>query len=260
MEPVAERGRIGQLFLRRTGVMWRDAAMIPAAFCRFGVAGAISAALHVALALVVMGMVVRAPLLRSIPVRVVFYDPAPPPPAGPANTAAVSVQSPPQVAKPEPVPHHVKAERKKVFRIAKRSAPTEPQSAMATPAEGITGGEPSGVDGGVPGGIAGGTLGGTGNMLVPAEQAAILPVPISKIIPEYPRIARQRGIEGQVILEAIVGTDGRIEPEVMVIQSVPPFDQATIAALRQWRFRPARGNDGTPVRVSLRVPFRFVLR
>jgi len=240
--------------------MWRDAAMIPAAFCRFGVAGAISAALHVALALVVMGMVVRAPLLRSIPVRVVFYDPAPPPPAGPANTAAVSVQSPPQVAKPEPVPHHVKAERKKVFRIAKRSAPTEPQSAMATPAEGITGGEPSGVDGGVPGGIAGGTLGGTGNMLVPAEQAAILPVPISKIIPEYPRIARQRGIEGQVILEAIVGTDGRIEPEVMVIQSVPPFDQATIAALRQWRFRPARGNDGTPVRVSLRVPFRFVLR
>ena len=124
----------------------------------------------------------------------------------------------------------------------------------------ITSGEPFGVEGGVPGGKVGGMLGGTGNMLLPAAQAAILPVPISKIIPEYPRLAHQRGIEGQVVVEAIVGTDGRIEPEVTVIQSVPPLDQATIAALRQWRFRPARDNDGTPVRVSLRVPFRFVLQ
>ena len=82
----------------------------------------------------------------------------------------------------------------------------------------ITSGEPFGVEGGVPGGKVGGMLGGTGNMLLPAAQAAILPVPISKIIPEYPRLARQRGIEGQVVVEAIVGTDGRIEPEVTVIQ------------------------------------------
>ena len=249
--------------------MERDATLIPAAFCRFAVAGTISAALHVALALVVMGMVVRAPHLRaSIPVRVVFYDPAPPPPAGSAGTAAVTAPSPPQVTAPaEPMPQNVEPARKPVVRVAKRSAPkpqqsapTTPESATLAPTRAITGGQPSGVDGGVPGGIAGGTLGGTGNMLVPAEQAAILPVPVSKIIPEYPRIARQRGIEGQVVLEAIVGTDGRIEPEVMVIQSVPPLDQATIAALRQWRFRPARDNDGTPVRVSLRVPFRFVLQ
>ena len=75
---------------------------------RFGVAGTISAALHVALALAVMVMVVRAPR-ATIPLRVVFDDPAPPPPAGSAGTATVAAPVP-----AEPVPQ--KPERKKVFR------------------------------------------------------------------------------------------------------------------------------------------------
>jgi len=116
------------------------------------------------------------------------------------------------------------------------------------------------VIGGVSGGIAGGTVGGTGHRLVAADELRIQPVAISKVMPQYPPVARVRGVEGQVVLEAIVATDGHIEPDVSVIQSVPLLDAAAIAAVRQWRFRPVRDRDGTPLRVTLRVPVRFVLR
>jgi protein TonB len=45
-----------------------------------------------------------------------------------------------------------------------------------------------------------------------------------------------------------------------VLKSVAPLDAAAIAAVRQWRFRPARDADGRPVRVIMEVPVRFVLR
>ncbi len=63
-----------------------------------------------------------------------------------------------------------------------------------------------------------------------------------------------------MVLQAVVTSDGRIEPDVKVVRSIPLLDNAAIAALRQWRFRPAHDRTGTPMRVSLRVPVRFVLR
>ncbi len=230
---------------------------------RFSGAGLISAAVHAVLIAVAAGVLIHNPGMRQAPIRVSFYDPAPPPPplapGAALNPAPVVPVEPKPVTRKEPV-------RKPIVRRPKPVEPKrqEPAATSASPAvaaaEPAGGGDPAGVAGGVPGGLAGGTLGGTGHMVLPAEQAAHLPVPIAKVMPEYPRMARQRGIEGQVVLEAVVDTDGKIEPDITVVQSVPPFDAATVAALRQWRFRPARSSDGTPLRVSLRVPFRFVLR
>jgi len=41
---------------------------------------------------------------------------------------------------------------------------------------------------------------------------------------------------------------------------VPLLDAAAITAVRQWRFQPARDEEGHPLRVTFRVPVRFVLR
>jgi len=40
---------------------------------------------------------------------------------------------------------------------------------------------------------------------------------------------------------------------------VASLDDAAAAAVRRWRFRPARRN-GTPVRATVQVPVRFALK
>jgi protein TonB len=234
---------------------WRDNSRY-----RFGCSGLISAAIHGALGVLVMGIVVRAPG-NAPPIRVSLYDPPPPPAplaSGVEVRPAAAVQPEPQpVAHQEKLPVAAPHIQRRPTRAETR--PSQPERDTPPPAE-TSGGSVGGVVGGMPGGLTGGTVGGTGVTLLSADQAAYRPEPIAKVMPEYPPIARLRGIEGQVVLQAILAVDGRIEPDISVVQSVPLLDAATIAALRQWRFRPARDAAGAPLRVSLRVPFRFVLR
>jgi protein TonB len=86
------------------------------------------------------------------------------------------------------------------------------------------------------------------------------PVPISRVLPDYPSAARARGLEGEVVLRAIVDRQGAVEQQIVVIESVPSLDQAAIEALRRWRFEPGRDAYNRPVRVVIEVPLRFRLR
>ena len=229
---------------------------------RLGCAGVVSATVHGIFALLLVGILVRSPTESRL-IRVLLYDPPPPPPAGDSTGHAPSMATAPAVPETHPVATTSKPVRKAPSHLHRRSAPVKPQSPPAAAdvaREASPAVEAGGVSGGVTGGIAGGTVGGTGHTLIAAEQAAHLPVPISKVLPEYPPIARMRGIEGQVLLEAIVSADGHIEPDITVVRSVPLLDTAAIDALRKWLFRPARDAEGIPLRVTLRVPVRFVLR
>jgi protein TonB len=116
------------------------------------------------------------------------------------------------------------------------------------------------VAGGVEGGTPGGVVGGRGNGPLPAGQVAHPPALLARVAPQYPHAARQRGVNGLVLLEAILDTQGRIHQDIKVLQSVPDLNEAAMAALRQWRFEPARDEHGRSVAVVLEVPFRFVLR
>jgi protein TonB len=86
------------------------------------------------------------------------------------------------------------------------------------------------------------------------------PVPITKVLPLYPGAARAQGLEGEVVLRAIVDQHGVVEPNVVVVESVPMLDRAAIDALRQWRFQPGRDGDDRAVRALIEVPLRFRLR
>ena len=84
-----------------------------------------------------------------------------------------------------------------------------------------------------------------------------LPARVLFVAPEYPDMAREAGVEGTVMLWALVDLDGSVKA-VQVIHSVPLLDAAAGTALRRWRFTPALAN-GHPERVWVAVPVKFSL-
>ncbi len=85
------------------------------------------------------------------------------------------------------------------------------------------------------------------------------PVAIETVAPSYPELARRAHVEGVVLLEAIIGTDGSVR-DVRVLGSAHPLlDPAALEAVRRWRYSAAR--VGTrPVAVFLQVVVTFSLR
>jgi protein TonB len=78
------------------------------------------------------------------------------------------------------------------------------------------------------------------------------------VAPIYPPVALAAGREGTVILEAVIGEDGRVR-DVRVMRAVPLLDQAAMDAVRQWRFTPTLLN-GQPVPVIMSVTVGFHLK
>jgi TonB family protein len=80
-------------------------------------------------------------------------------------------------------------------------------------------------------------------------------------LPVYPELLRQAGVQGRVLLEAVVDTTGRVQAASISVVSathpgfVAPARQALLATL----FRPARVG-GRAVSMLVRVPFDFTIR
>jgi protein TonB len=73
--------------------------------------------------------------------------------------------------------------------------------------------------------------------------------------PEYPTAARQMNAHGQVVLDATIGTDGKVIA-VKVISGHPLLVQAAKAAVMQWRYRPTL-LDGQPVENTTQITLTF---
>ena len=82
---------------------------------------------------------------------------------------------------------------------------------------------------------------------------------MERVLPQYPALARAARVEGVVILEAVIRSDG----SVGAIQVLRPLrlgcTEAAIDALRQWRFRPGT-LQGVAVDVYLTLTVNFALR
>jgi len=83
---------------------------------------------------------------------------------------------------------------------------------------------------------------------------------ISKTDPVYPDSARQQGLEGTVLIQAIIGKTGNIM-DAHVLGNDTPQDlaQAALDAVRTWQYQPSRLN-GEPVEVITTVTINFQLR
>ena len=78
--------------------------------------------------------------------------------------------------------------------------------------------------------------------------------------PDYPPTSRRLGEEGSVVLQVLVGTDGKVQDgKVQTSSGFPRLDEAALKhALRAWRFTPGT-EDGKPVTAwhSVKVTFRI---
>jgi TonB family protein len=80
---------------------------------------------------------------------------------------------------------------------------------------------------------------------------------VSQPQPEYPPLARETRIEGNVILHVIIGVDGAVK-EVAVESGHPLLVQSALDAVRQWHYRPTLLN-GKPAEVDTTVTVTFKL-
>lgn len=91
-----------------------------------------------------------------------------------------------------------------------------------------------------------------------AEVAA--PELVSKVQPRFPERARVARIQGSVELEALIDEEGTVQ-DICVKRPANRgvgFEQASIDAIRQWKYRPAM-RRGVPVKVSFTVDTQFKL-
>lgn len=73
---------------------------------------------------------------------------------------------------------------------------------------------------------------------------------------DYPKAAREQGIEGLTVLMFVVEKDGSTNSIEVLKPLHPSLDSAAVAAVTQTLFKPGR-QDGKVVRVKMRLPIRF---
>jgi TonB family protein len=126
------------------------------------------------------------------------------------------------------------------------------------PKEGIKQGVQGGVAGGVAGGAASNGSAKTIRLRIGGEVQA--PKIIEKVQPVYPEKAKAAGIDGTVILHALISKDGNpLSLRVMNNQIDPDLARAAVEAVSKWRYRPTLLN-GEPVEVDTTVMVNFTLR
>ena len=195
--------------------------------------------------------------------------PPPPPPPAPAKAQTLV----------EPVKKEVTYQLLAPTVIPDAIPVVAPEPYVEAPVEGA---QENGVEGGIAGGVAGGEIGGNddgflggqvggtvgsvpppppvddGRVIVPRD-ATLRMHALSKTFPMYPENARIRGWEDDVIVRYVIGTNGKVKSvEVLEGSDHKDFDEATVNAIRFWRFRPMI-KDGKPVEVVHELTIKYRL-
>jgi protein TonB len=204
---------------------------------------------------------------RKAPVVKKTSSPVPPPrpyrpPPRPVTREVVT----PPPRKPDPLPvqapvvpdpgdaHDVAG----VLEAPPAPAPTPPSPGPGT-GGGVGSGQGTGLGEGDGSGIGAGSGGGTGGGPFRPGTGIEPPQLLREVRPIYTDDARRRAIEGDVVMEIVVRRDGTVG-DVRVVRTLGSgLEQRAIAAVRQWKFAPAR-RLGSAVDVVVEVAVGFTLR
>jgi TonB family protein len=86
------------------------------------------------------------------------------------------------------------------------------------------------------------------------------PEPLRKVDPKYPPELRDRRVEGEVVLYAVIRKDGTVDSIQLVDGLDPTLDENAMNALAQWKFRPGqRGSTPIDLEAIIHIPFRAVM-
>jgi periplasmic protein TonB len=221
----------------------------------------VSVALHaaaIALVLVMPILVSNDEPVTAAPPPMPVYNPprvrvAPPPPAParrlaesrPAAAPATrSIEVPVTVPDrlPEPDPVSAPTDTSSVPLVIGGGCPECPPADAGAPVVGTGPGEGSGDSGG-------------GTLTVRVGGDIEPPRKVRHVPPLYPAIAITNRIGGTVILDCVIGVDGRVT-SVRVLQGHPLLNEAALQAVRQWTYTATRLN-GNPVAVEMTVTVHF---
>jgi len=97
----------------------------------------------------------------------------------------------------------------------------------------------------------------TGGPRISSHDEIAAPVAIHKVDPEYPPTLMAQNVEGEVILYAVIRSDGSVDSIQLVRGVDSQLDANAMHALSQWKFRPAEKN-GQPIDLEaiVHIPFR----
>lgn len=101
--------------------------------------------------------------------------------------------------------------------------------------------------------------GGGGGTLDAAFGTANGPRFLRRVMPRYPKLARQFGREGTSLLSLSIDERGRLLHVEVLEKAGSGFDEEAVRAVRESTFSPAVQN-GRPVSCRARLPVQFVLR
>ena len=153
----------------------------------------------------------------------------------------------------------------KVQMIREEEAPP-PMSATG----GVVGGVPGGIPGGQVGGVIGGIINATSSLAMVPKFVPVVPqrvrisqgvtkgLLVHRVEPAYPTLARTARVQGEVILSAIIDTNGQIT-NLQLVSGHPMLVPAALAAVQEWRYKPYLLN-GQPVEVETTITVIFSLR
>jgi len=229
----------------------------------------------IAVAVVLVGSATKHVIAPEKEVDVTFVEkvvkPPPPPPPAPVVEAP---KPPPAEVKPPAASAPVVRPDQKIRKldkpppVKKMVAPKEmpkapPKEADPSEDKGVAvygepgAGDPAGLEGGVSqGGVVGGTVGGA----IALPEDAVPPKALaSNTVPAYPSEARSTGKTGTVVLKVIILADGTVA-DVEVMRGQEPFVSAAVAAIKTWRYEPAR-HQGQPITVYriVQIPFKLTV-
>jgi protein TonB len=84
------------------------------------------------------------------------------------------------------------------------------------------------------------------------------PEPVVQVAPTFPFNLKRDSVEGRVIVDFVVDTEGRVIGATAVDSSHSGFEEAAVTGVARWKFRPGQRN-GRPVNTRMRVPILFRL-
>lgn len=85
-----------------------------------------------------------------------------------------------------------------------------------------------------------------------------MPILVSEMKVSYPIDSKSKGIQGRVLIDIIIDTEGKVRKAILVSGPAEDLNQAALSAVKSFKFRPAK-KDGKSVAVKIRYAYRFIL-
>jgi protein TonB len=80
---------------------------------------------------------------------------------------------------------------------------------------------------------------------------------LKRVNPKYPPKARENGIQGTVVLHAVISKEGDVV-DLTVVSGDPLLAKSAIKAVKQWKYRPYL-LEGKPIQVDTEVQVNYTL-